>query len=248
LFASLLLWLPLTLAGAAAVAQVETSLVPYVRPGEELVYRVRSQHFGEIGQATMRVLEDTIAGRRAYRLTFDFQARVVLFGISDRTRSWLDAETLSTLRYTKEERSPVGRRAEVVDINFADSSWSERGVRRPLAAGAPLDELAFIYLVRNIDPLTETPTVIARHFDPARNPVRLCMLGRETIEALGRSFDALVVQMDVPDRRQRDGHNRLRFYVGEPPERLVLRIDSSMPVAGALTLTLIAVNNALARQ
>src|SRR5262245_60122280 len=238
----------LLLAAVSAVqAQTAAAPVPLIRPGEELVYRVRSQHFGEIGKATMRVIQDTIAARPAYRLTFDFQARVFLFGISDRTRSWIDPQTLSTLRYTKEEQSPLGRRAEVVDVNAADGSWSERGVRRPLATAAPLDELAFIYLVRNLDLLAETPIVLTRHFDPARNPVWLCVRGRETIEALGRNQEATVVQMDVPDPRQRDGHNRLRFYVGESPDRLVLRIDSTMPVAGALTLTLVAVNNTQAR-
>jgi hypothetical protein len=46
----------------------------------------------------------------------------------------------------------------------------------------------------------------------------------------------------VPDARQGDGRSRLRFYISDDAERLVLRIDSSMPVGGALTLTLVAVN------
>ena len=84
--------------------------------------------------------------------------------------------------------------------------------------------------------------------DPAilrRLPVRTepsesepCVLGRETIQILGQSREAMIVQLDVPDSRQRSGRNVLRFYVSDDPERLVLRIDSSMPVAGALTLTL----------
>jgi hypothetical protein len=228
----------------AAPAQT-TGPRPLVRPGEELVFRVRSARFGDVGKAIMRVAgEDTIDGRSAYRLTFDFRARFLLFKVSDRTRSWLDAQTLSTLRYRKSERSPIGGRQEAVDVNPADSSWSENGVKRPLASLLPLDELAFIYLVRDIDALAARPMQLERHFDAARNPVHLCVLGQQTIEALGQSLEATVVQMDVPDARQDGGRSQLRFYIGAGPERLVLRIDTSMPVGGALTLTLMAVHNA----
>ncbi len=231
------------LRGARAEAQSALSAQPLVRPGEVLVYRVRSARFGDVGTAVLRVEgPDTINGRPAYRLMFDFNARILLFNVSDQTRSWLDQETLSTLRYSKDERSPIGRRSEAVEVSTTDSSWTEGGVRRPLATRAPLDELAFIYLARSVEPVAGESFQLERHFDAARNPVQLCVLGQETIEALGRSFQATVVQMDVPDARQGDGRSRLRIYVSADPERLVLRIDTSMPVAGALTLTLIAVN------
>ena len=214
-----------------------------IRPGEELVYSVRSARFGDIGSATLRVAgPDTINGRPAYRLMFDFSARVVLFRVSDQTRSWLDVETLATTRYQKDERTPLGRRYETVEINTADSSWTERGVRRPLATAQPLDELAFIYLVRNVAAAAQEHVQLDRHFDAARNPAVLCVLGRQNVFALGENREATVVQLDVPDTRQGNGRSRLRFYIGDDAERLVLRIDTSMPVAGALTLTLVTVN------
>jgi hypothetical protein len=225
--------------GAPVWAQEPPPLRPFVRPGEELTFRVRSARFGDLGTATMRVAEDTVDGRLAYRLMFDFDARVLVFGISDHTRSWLDPLTLSTLRYEKDERSPVGRRQESVTVNPADSSWTAHGTQQPLASAAPLDELSIIYLVRSLDPLASGPLQLERHFDRARNPIQLCLLERRTIEALGQTFDALVVQLDVPDARQRNGRNRLRFYISDDANRLVLRIDSSMPMAGTLTLTLI---------
>jgi hypothetical protein len=67
------------------------------------------------------------------------------------------------------------------------------------------------------------------------------VIGPATVEALGKILAATVVQMDVPDARQKHGRNRLRFYIGDTPDRLVLRVDASMPVAGALTLTLTSV-------
>jgi hypothetical protein len=220
-----------------AAAQTPAAPLPLVRSGEELVFRVQSARFGDIGTAVMRVSPDTVEGRPAYLLTFDFEARVLLFNISDHTRSWLDAETLTTLRFSKDERSPLGRRLENVSVNATDSSWSADGVRRSLSSSDPLDELAFIYLVRGVDPQGE-PMELNRHFDSARNPVHICVLGRQTLQIMGQDREATVVQFDVPDTRQRSGRNRLRFYVGDDSERLLLRIDSSMPVAGALVLTL----------
>ena len=227
----------------AAIAQTPSSpdLKPLIVPGEELVYQVRSGRFGDIGTATLRVAgPDTVNGRPAYRLMFDFNARVVLFKVSDQTRSWLDVETLATTRYQKYERSPVGRRDETVEVNMADSSWTERGVSRRLGSIQPLDELAFIYLVRSLDAAAGDMVQLDRHFDAARNPARICVLGRENVFALGQNHEATVVQLEVPDARQGNGRSRLRFFIGAEPERLVLRIDTSMPVAGALTMTLIS--------
>src|SRR5690349_21655431 len=91
---------------SALTAQAGVS--PVIRVGEELTFSVHSSKFGEMGTAVMRTVRDTIDGRDAYRLSFDFSGRALLFKVSDRTRSWIDAQTLTTLRYQKIERSPIG--------------------------------------------------------------------------------------------------------------------------------------------
>src|SRR5688572_29144808 len=92
-----------------------TGQLPY-GPGEQLAFSVASSRFGRIGTAVMRVSSDTIRGRDALLLAFDFSAKIILFKASDKTRSWVDPNTLSSLRYTKRERSPVSRRDENVEI------------------------------------------------------------------------------------------------------------------------------------
>ena len=210
---------------------------PLVRQGEVLTYRVRSARFGDIGTAIMRVESDSVRGRAAYRLSFDFNARVTLFKVSDQTRSWLDVQSMTTLRYTKSERSPIGKRDEVVDVFTSLGTWTDLKGVNVLASGEPLDELAFIYMVRALDTSFESLEV-TRHFDAARNPVHFQNTGRETVTALGENLEADVVQMSVIDPRQKNGRGTLRFYLSCDAARLPLRIDSSMPVAGALTMTL----------
>jgi hypothetical protein len=187
----------------------------------------------------MRTERDTVAGRAAYRLSFDFSARVALFKVSDRTRSWIDAQTLNTLRYQKCERSPIGSRDEDARIELSARTWHDKNGEHALAGDAPLDELAYIYLVRATASAVDADGVfVNRHFDANRNSVKLTSRGTARVAALGDTLQAAVVQMDARDTRQKSGTSRITFYIGSDPAHLPLRIDSSMPVAGAITMTL----------
>jgi hypothetical protein len=210
-------WLPLLLALGTIAARDSGGALnerPFVRVGEELTYSVHSSRFGNIGKAILRADPDTIYAVPAVRLSFDFSARVTLFKVSDRTRSWLDAETLRTMRYSKDERSPLGSRKEDVRV-MSD-----------VATDLPLDELSFIYFVRALDLAPGDSMMVERHFDPKRNPVRIRATAHNTYE------------MAVPDPRQKGGTTRLRFTISDDSAKVPLRIETSMPVAGHITMTL----------
>lgn len=187
---------------------------PIIRVGENVEYAVHSSRFGNIGTATMRVELDTLDGNSVYRLSFDFSARIALFKVSDHTRSWLDTETLCTLRYAKQEKSPLGGRQEDVRVDG------------DVAPQQPLDELSFIYFIRALDLEPGDTLVVRRHFDQKRNPVRITALSPNYYE------------MTVPDPRQKSGLSRLRFLISDDEARVPLRIESSMPMAGTITMTL----------
>jgi hypothetical protein len=215
---------------------------PFIRVGEELTFSVRSARFGDMGTAIMRTARDTSGGHDTYRLSFDFAARVMLFKVSDRTRSWIDVATMNTVRYQKCERSPLGSRdedARITQVAGSDGTWSDALGEHPLAAADPLDELAFIYLVRSAAPSIDGDGVfVNRHFDAKRNSVRLTNRGTIRMIALGDTSSASVIQMDARDPRQKSGTSRITFYIGNDTNRLPLRIDSSMPMAGNITMTL----------
>jgi hypothetical protein len=199
---------------------------PLVIPGERLTYEITSARFGKMGRAEFSV---TTLESGAYRLAFDFDARVLLFKASDHTFSELEATSLRTLRYGKRERSPIGSREENVVIDHAASTWTDHGKVQSLASHESLDELSFIYLIRNIDLAVGEERVVTRHFDSARNPVK--------IRAVSFTEDVEVIEMSVPDKRQKGGVSVLRFYISRDPRRIPLRIESSMPVAGKITMT-----------
>jgi hypothetical protein len=206
-----------------------TQFQPLVIPGEVLTYEVSSARFGKMGQARFSV---TTLETGAVRLAFDFDARVLLFKASDHTFSELEATSLRTLRYSKRERSPVGARDENVVIDHAASTWTDHGSVQRLASTETLDELSFIYLIRNIELAVGEERILTRHFDEARNPVK--------IRAVSFTEDVEVIEMSVPDKRQKSGYSVLRFHLSRDPRRIPLRIESSMPVAGKVTMNFIS--------
>jgi hypothetical protein len=203
-------------------------LQPLVIPGERLTYQVSSARFGDMGHAhfTVSTLE---SGNIA--LAFDFDARVLLFKASDHTDSELDPKALRTVRYTKKERSPVTRRDEDVTIDHVLSTWQMDGRSAPLATTDALDELSLIYLVRALELPSGQEVTINRHFDRARNPVRL--------RALASAGNLDVIEMTVPDSRQKSGRSVLRFHLSRDAGRMPMIIESTMPMAGRVTMTLV---------
>lgn len=218
--------------------------LPFVQ-GEELVYQVRSSRFGKIGQAVMRVAgRDTVRGRETLVLSFNFSAKVLLFRVSDSTRSWFDPVARHSLRYTKRERSPLGDRDERVEILPEEGTWIGGEDTFDLASAEPLDELSFLYFIRTL-PLHDGEVYrVHRHFDKARNPVVVTVVERSSVEADVGSADGnvqlptIVVEMRVRDSRQEDGTSVIRLHLTDDSARVPVIIETSMPVGGALRMTL----------
>ena len=212
---------------AGTVLLLLAQMQPLIIPGERLTYDVSSSRFGDMGQAVFSVTE---LDNGNVQLSFEFDARVLLFRASDRTTSELDYANLRTVRYRKRERSPLGGRDEQVVIDRVARTWTEDGRVHPLASADPLDELSMIYLIRGLDLGNAEHRIVMRHFDEARNPIHLRATAAEHAD---------IIEMRVPDPRQDHGESVLRFHISRDPARVPLRIESTMPVAGRVTMTLV---------
>ncbi len=229
------------LAGPFAWAQpVPFAGVPF-RAGEVLEFRVTSSRFGDVGSGRMAVEgPEGFRGREVLLLSMELEGRVALFGFEDRTRSWWNPSTGASLRFEKEERHPLARRTEAVDILLAEGRWEdEDGRGGSLATDAPLDELSFIYVLRTLDLTPGTSVAIGRHFDDERNPVQVRVVRRETILVPAGTFHSLLVEMEVRDpERYGDDGNVLRIHLTDDEQRLPLRIESRASMVGTVVLTL----------
>lgn len=223
---------------SSATAQQRTAL-PFA-PGEQLTYRVQVGRFGAVGDGVMSV-EGPIMLRdvATYVLRFDVRARVILLTASDRSESWIDPARLVSLRFHKRERHPFSRFDDRVELFPDIRRWQRNGGEQDTSAtDAPLDELSFIYFVRTLPLEPGMQHEFNRHFEPDRNPIRVRVVRRDTVETPAGAFAAVLVELRVKDPRRYGGEGLIRMHLSDDERRLPLRIESSMPVLGATLLTL----------
>jgi hypothetical protein len=64
------------------------------------------------------------------------------------------------------------------------------------------------------------------------------VLGREQVDTPAGSFGTVVVEMRVRDPQHYKGEGRIRFSISDDRCRLPVRIESTIPDAGTVVLTL----------
>ncbi len=219
------------------VAQ-EPGALPF-GPGETLVYEGRFGAFGSVGIGVLMISEEEMEGRPVLRFDFDFEGRVALMSVRDHTSSWMDPGTMTSLRYEKNERHPLGSREESVRIFPAERRWEDaHGPGGETPSADPLDELSFLFYLRTLDLEPGTRHTLDRHFDHARSPVEVRVLREDTIRVPLGEFAVTVVEMRVTDPERFGGDGRVTLSLAHDEFRTPVRIESAMPVAGSLTLSL----------
>lgn len=235
----LLIGVLLLVAGAsgAQAATLEKGSLPFA-PGEVLTYRMKVGMLGTVGRGTMQVKgPQRLRGEEVYALGFDLKGRVGPSRIEDRTRSWVRTGSLVSMRYEKNENSPLAKVSEAVDVYGAERRWESAGTTGSTATERPLDELSFLYFIRTLPLAAGDQYAFDRHFDADRNPVRIRVLERTEVRTPAGTFRTVVVEMRVRDPHRTGGEARLRLFLTDDARRLPVRIESPLPV-GTMVLEL----------
>ena len=206
--------------------------------GERLVYEGRVRGIG--GRGTMWIAGPVdVRGVATYELHFDFFARVGPLTVSQKSTSWLDPRRMAAMRFEKRERHLLARRQESVDLFPDERRWrTKAGETGSSPTSAPLDELSFIYFVRTLSLTSDTTLHLDRHFDLDRSPTIVRVLNREQVSTPAGSFNTVVVEMRVRDPQHYKGEGTIRFSISDDGCRLPVRIESNIPDAGNVVLTL----------
>jgi hypothetical protein len=236
--ASGLAFVALAAASAVAPAAVaQQSPLPFA-VGERLEYvgRVR----GISGRGTMWVDGPVVVrGVSTYELHFDFTARVGPMSVTQRTVSWLDPERMAVMRFTKHERRILARRDEDVELYPSERRWRAKdGQSGESPTDAPLDELSFIYFIRTLPLGSDSTLSFSRHFDARRSPTTIRVLGHEELTTAAGTTNTTVVEMRVRDPEHYRGEGTIRFSISDDRCRIPVRIESTIPDAGTVVLTL----------
>jgi hypothetical protein len=184
------------LAASTPVATVSgRAAVPY-GVGEELTYRAT---FGGIPAGTARMRVDgieAVRGRQAYHVVFTIDGGVPFFRVHDRYDSWIDVQTLASLRHRQQIHEGRYKRTTVYEI-FPERGTYEEGDSVYTSVPHPLDDGSFIYAIRSAGIRVGETRRDDRYFRPDRNPVVLTGLRREVVRVGAGDFAATVVRPSI---------------------------------------------------
>jgi hypothetical protein len=186
---------PVTLGAPVAFAPVPFAV------GEELTYKAsfKASIFGiSAGSARMRVDGiEMIRGRPAYHVLFSIDGGVPLFRVHDRYESWIDVQTLSSLRHHQEIAEGRYRRTTTYEIFPERASYQKDNEPMEASVANPLDDGSFIYAVRAARLRVGETRRDDRYFRPDRNPVVLTGLRNEEVTVTAGTFATVVVRPSI---------------------------------------------------
>jgi hypothetical protein len=202
-----LLAVSLTTAGAQKAAAVPWSA------GEYLEYQVKVG-FVTAGSGRMQVLgKDTLRGRTVWRLQFDVSGGFPPIRVNDSYDSWMDVETLNSLRFVQNLDEAGTKRHRDYTIDPARAVFRLDSKEEKPSVPDPLDDASFLFFVRTVPLEVGRDTLFNRYFDPKANPVIIKVLRKDTIDVPAGRFAAIVVQPIIKTSGlfSQNGHAELWF-------------------------------------
>jgi len=179
-----------------APATVNAAPVPYM-VGEELTYRAT---FGGIPAGTARMRVDgveIVRGRPAYHVVFLLDGGIPFFRVHDRYESWIDIETLASLRHRQQIAEGHYHRTTTYEIYPERAQYQKEGDSLRASVANPLDDGSFIYAVRTAAIKVGETRRDDRYFRPDKNPVVLTGLRQDTVSVGAGTFATTVVRPTI---------------------------------------------------
>jgi hypothetical protein len=231
-------------AASASVAVAQSAGAPEEKvpfgPGEKLAFEVR---FGpvRVGNAAMEVRDFTaIRGRRAYHTQFTLRGGTFFYKVNDVLQSWIDTETLSSLRFIQDLEQGSRdreRRYEIYpDRRVFVETTSDDTAEQP-SVDKPLDDASFLYFIRTVPLTVGEQYEFNRYFRPDRNPVTVRVLRRERVTVPAGTFDAVVLRPIIKSRGIFAEGGQAEVWISDDDRRLVLQIKSRLSF-GSISLHL----------
>jgi hypothetical protein len=213
-------------------------------PGERLEYEVR---FGalRVGRAHMEVVGlENLRGRPAWHTAFWVQGGNFLYRVNDVYESWMDAETLSSLRFVQELEEggkDIERSFEIYPERAVFVQTSRKPPKEEKSVSQPLDDGSFLYFIRTIPLVVGKTYDFDRYFRPDRNPVRIRVLRKERIRVPAGTFDAIVIQPVIKTKGIFSENGHAEVWLSDDNRHIMLQLKSKLSF-GSLNLYLRSYN------
>jgi hypothetical protein len=208
--------------------------------GERMEFEVR---FGrlKVGNAHMEVVAlESLRGRTAWHTAFWVQGGNFLYRVNDVYESWIDAESLSSLRFVQELEEGgknTTRKFEIYPERAVFIQTNKKDPKEEKSVPNPLDDGSFLYFIRTI-PLEVGQTYdFDRYFRPDRNPVRIKVLRKERITVPAGKFNAIVIQPVIKTKGIFSENGHAEIWLSDDDRHIILQLKSRLSF-GSLNLFL----------
>ena len=217
---------------SSAIAQdaIQQGAAPSRLPfgvGEVLEYNIRAMFAS--GSARLEIVsQDTVRGRPALHSQFTVQGGIPGFRVNERYDTWVDPTTVSTLRYYEDVHSGSYERRRRYEFYPERQRYIE-GADTVRTAEHPVDQASVFYLIRTLNLRPGLDTSFNNYFMLDRNPIRIIVLGRETVRVPAGEFSAIVVRPIIKAKGIFAEGGDARVWISDDDRRIVLQIKAKIP-------------------
>jgi hypothetical protein len=204
--------------------------------GERMEYDVR---FGKlhVGSGSMEILPmDTVRGHETWHTLFQLSGGIPFYHVNDQYEAWFDSGTLSSLRYWQNIDEGNYEPKRHYEIYPDRREYVENAKPANQSVAHPLDEASLLYYLRTIPLRVGLDTTFSDYFRADRNPIRLKVVRRDTIDVEAGRFSAIVVQPIFESKLFREG-GHAEIWLSDDENHIMLQMKSKVSF-GSLNLYL----------
>lgn len=205
--------------------------------GEELTYKAT---FGGLpaGSARMRVDGiEIVRGRPAYHVVFSIDGGVPFYRVHDRYESWIDVQTLASLRHRQDISEGRYKRNTTYEIYPERATYQKDDEPAEASVANPLDDGSFIYAVRAARVRVGETRRDDRYFRPDRNPVVLTGLRQDTVTVNAGTFATTVVRPSIKANGLFSENGDAQIWFSDDASRIPVQVKTKFSKF-SLTLSL----------
>ena len=223
-----------------ARAQEDAAATPAPVPfavGESLTYKAS---FGRLHAGTARMAVDgieVVRGRPAYHVVFTLDGGIPFLRVRDRYESWIDVETLASLRHRQVIAEGRYKRTTTYEIYPERVAYRRDADSLEASVKNPLDDASFLYAVRAAAVQVGETRREDRYFRPDRNPVLLSGVRRDTVKVPAGSFPSVVVAPSIKAKGIFGEGGSALVWFSDDARRYPVRVESRFAGIG-ITLVL----------
>ena len=199
--------------------------------GETAVYDVK---FGalKVGSASTVVQDvEDVRGIPALHTVFRLQGGTFFFRVNDVFESWIDQTNFASLRFYQTQQEGSNSRQKRFEIYPDRAMYVEMDKKPPRehpGVKDPLDDGSFLFFVRTL-PLEVGHTYESdRYFRPDRNPIRVRVLRKETIEVPAGKFDCIVVQPAIKTEGIFSENGNAEVWLSDDSHHVLVQLKSKL--------------------